>query len=404
MPRPELSLVVPVHDAEDVLPKLDERVREMLDRHGLDCEVVFVDDGSRDRSLEMLRGYVAREGRYRAIALTRRFGADRAVTCGVDAARGKAVIVMDELGDPPDVLLDLVAKWREGFDVVYARRRRVVPAPLLERAIKRLFRATSSLDVAFDDGSFFLMSRRAVRATRRLRETHRWVRGVVAWVGLRQETIDYDARAPKRSLRETLGAAFDALASSSVVPLRLGIHLGLFFGLCSVLFVLAALVTSIAGGVVPSWASTFALVMFMSSVQLLVVGLLGEYVGRAYEQAKGRPIYIVAERLGYAARRRLTTEDFGSVGEVARKTDRPAAGAPPPPAAPAAPAPSVPPPLPARASARPPIPSPPRVPTIEPSSSSSSSSSKPPPVDPASSKPKPVATKPPPPLPSASKK
>ena len=330
MPRPEVSLVIPIYNEEEVLPQLDKRLSEMLDVLGVDSEVVFVDDGSKDRSLELLRAMVAREPRYRALSFSRNFGHQRAITCGMDATRGKAVVVMDaDLQDPPEVVVEMLAKWREGFDVVYGRRRsrkgetwfKLVTAKIFYR----LFAAMIPIEVPLDAGDFRLMSRRVIVAMHELRETHRFVRGLVAWVGFKQAAVEYDrsARAAgetKYPLRKMLAFAFDGIASFSIFPLRLATYIGLVVGFASIVYGMSAIFAHFAlNATVPGWTTTVVLVSFLFSVQLLVTGVLGEYIGRIYEQVKGRPLYIVGEHIRHKrvrVRKRAMTQDFGSVGEA----------------------------------------------------------------------------------------
>jgi polyisoprenyl-phosphate glycosyltransferase len=408
MPRPEVSLVIPIYNEEAVLPRLDERVLALLEKLGeVACEVVFVDDGSKDRSLEILRTMVEREPRYRAVSFSRNFGHQRAITAGMDAARGKAVVVMDaDLQDPPEVIQDMIAKWREGYDVVYGRRRSRAGETKFKlftaKIFYRLFAAMIPIEVPLDTGDFRLMSRRVIIAMRELRETHLFVRGLVAWLGFKQTAVEYDRQAraageTKYPLRKMLAFAFDGIMSFSILPLRLSTYLGAFVGIASVIYGFIAVLTYVIGFTQPGWTTTVVLVSFLFSVQLLMTGLLGEYIGRIYEQVKLRPLYVVGERIRHRSmRKRITTGDFASVGEIVRATDRPPAGAAPPQAAGAAPtdaaAPkpsNAPPPLPVRASTKMPAASPATVPAFPPPPVVASSSSPP--------------SKPPPPLPSAAK-
>ena len=325
VPRPELSLVIPVYNEEDVLPQLDARVGALLDELGVSSEVVFVDDGSRDRSIEILRDMVARDPRYRVVSFSRNFGHQRAITCGMDASRGAAVVVMDaDLQDPPQVIVDMLTKWREGFDVVYGRRRsragetwfKLVTA----RIFYRLFGAMIPIDVPLDTGDFRLISRRVIVAMRELRETHRFVRGLVAWVGFKQTAVDYDrdARAAgttKYPLARMLAFALDGIMSFSVLPLRLATYLGLLVGVASVVYAMVAVfVHFVMKTTVPGWTTTVVLVSLLFSVHLLVMGVLGEYVGRIYEQVKQRPLYVVGEHIRHKKiRRQMDTEGIGLV-------------------------------------------------------------------------------------------
>ncbi len=323
MPRPEVSLVVPIYNEEAVLPQLDERLIALLGKLAeVTCEVVFVDDGSKDGSLALLRAMVAREPRYRTVSFSRNFGHQRAITAGMDASRGKAVVVMDaDLQDPPEVVLEMIAKWREGYDVVYGRRRsRAGETPFklfTAKVFYRLFAAMIPIEVPLDTGDFRLMSRRVVVAMRELRETHLFVRGLVAWLGFRQIAVTYDraARAAgetKYPLRKMLAFAFDGILSFSILPLRLSTYIGALVGAASVLYGVIAVISHLLGYTQPGWTTTVVLVSTLFSVQLVMTGVLGEYIGRIYEQVKMRPLYVVGERIRHKApRKRLATKEYG---------------------------------------------------------------------------------------------
>src|SRR5579859_7524447 len=235
--RPTLSLVLPIYNEEEVIPELHARLQEFLAQLALPAEVVFVNDGSRDRSMELLRGVAASEPRYRILSFARNFGHQTAITAGVDYARGQAVVVMDaDLQDPPEVVLEMVAKWREGFDVVYGRRRKRAGETVFKlvtaRLFYRVFRAMIPIEVPLDTGDFRLMSRRVVLALRALRESHRFVRGMVAWIGFRQTEVLYDrpgrfAGETKYPLRKMVRFAIDGITSFSVLPLRFATYVGM---------------------------------------------------------------------------------------------------------------------------------------------------------------------------------
>jgi len=317
--RPELSLVIPIYNEEEVLPQLEERLRALLlSETNLEYEVLFVNDGSKDGSLEILRTMAAREPRFRVASFSRNFGHQRAITAGLDLARGRAVVVMDaDLQDPPSVVLEMVAKWREGYDVVYGRRRSREGESWFKlftaRIFYRLFAAMIPIEVPLDAGDFRLMSRDVMLALRGLRESHRFVRGLVSWVGFKQTAVEYDraARAAgetKYPFRKMLAFALDGIASFSVMPLRLAIYVGILVGVASVLYAIAAVISYIAGATIPGWTTTVVLTSFLFSVQLVMTGVLGEYVGRIYEQVKRRPLYIVKEKINFGRRRGAAPE------------------------------------------------------------------------------------------------
>ena len=311
--RPTLTLVLPIYNEEDVIPELHGRLQAFLSTFDFETEVVFVNDGSRDRSMELLRGIASGEPRYRVLSFARNFGHQAAITAGMDFARGEAVVVMDaDLQDPPEVVQQMVARWREGFDVVYGRRRRREGETwfklLTARWFYRLFALMIPIEVPLDAGDFRLMSRRVVVALRELREAHRFVRGMVAWVGFKQTDVPYDrpgrfAGETKYPLRKMVRFALDGITSFSVLPLRFSTYLGIAMNIGSMAIVLWALLAKyIFERVVPGWTFIVVLVAVFSGVQLLMVGILGEYVGRIYEEVKRRPLYIVADTINAAQR------------------------------------------------------------------------------------------------------
>jgi glycosyltransferase involved in cell wall biosynthesis len=308
MPRPTLSLVLPIYNEEQVILELHARLQEFLAKLGLEAEVVFVNDGSKDKSLELLRGLATSEARYRVLSFARNFGHQTAITAGLDYARGQAVVVMDaDLQDPPEVVLEMVAKWREGYDVVYGKRRsregETFFKLLTAKTFYRVFAAMIPIEVPLDTGDFRLMSRAVVVTLRQLREVHRFVRGMVAWVGFRQTAVLYDrpgrfAGETKYPLRKMLRFAIDGITSFSILPLRFATYLGMFVAVFSVAIAVWALIARFVLHVtVPGWTTVMVLVALLGAAQLLMIGILGEYVGRIYEQVKRRPLYVVGERV-----------------------------------------------------------------------------------------------------------
>jgi glycosyltransferase involved in cell wall biosynthesis len=309
MARPTLSLVLPVYNEEKVIPALHEQLQAFLKELApVEAEVLFVNDGSRDLTLEMLKKIAAEDARYSIVSFSRNFGHQTAITAGVDHARGEAVVVMDaDLQDPPAVVLEMVQKWREGFDVVYGKRRSRAGESIFKKVTAkifyRLFAAMIPIQVPLDTGDFRLMSRRVVLTLRALRETHRFVRGMVSWVGFRQTAVLYDRPArfageTKYPLRKMVRFAIDGITSFSVLPLRLSTYVGVTMSILSVLYaVWAVIVHFVLKRTVPGWTATVVLIALLASVQLLMIGILGEYVGRIYEEVKRRPLYIVQEQV-----------------------------------------------------------------------------------------------------------
>ncbi len=305
--RPMLSIIVPIYNEEEVLPELHRRLGELLDvlvEVAGRWEIVFVDDGSSDRSPLLLDELARAEPRYRVVRFARNFGHQAAITAGLDCAEGDAVVVMDaDLQDPPEVVQQMLAKWREGYDVVYGVRRKRLGETIFKRvtaaAYYRLMNAALGVQIPKDVGDFRLMSRPVVLTLRSLREKHRFMRGLVAWVGFRQTSVTYDrpqrfAGTTKYPLRKMLRFALDGVTSFSTSPLRIAIWLGALAGLAAMaLGGWALYIRLFTDRTVQGWTTIMLLVALGTSAQLLVLGILGEYVGRIYEEIKQRPLYIV---------------------------------------------------------------------------------------------------------------
>ncbi len=306
-----LSVVIPIYNNADCLDELFHRLRTTLSGVQVeDYEMIFVDDGSRDRSREVLRRLCAQDPRVKLLGLSRNFGHQFAITAGFDGSRGEAVLVMDgDLQDPPEVIPEFLAKWREGFDVVYGVRLERPGESRFKRwtaaLFYRLLRKLTRTEIALDSGDFRLLSRRAMDSFNRLRERSRFVRGMVSWLGYSQAPVYYK-RAPRfaghsqYSLARLVKLALDGLVSFSDVPLRMASWLGFAgVGVCLVYLTIEFVKKLLWGVPVRGWASLVAVVIFIGSVQLAVLGMMGQYVGRIYEELKGRPLYIVQERIGF---------------------------------------------------------------------------------------------------------
>jgi dolichol-phosphate mannosyltransferase len=302
---PEVSVVVPLYNEQENLPELHRRLTAALGALGCSYELVLVDDGSRDATPHLLRELRRRDGHVTAVFLSRNFGHQAAISAGLDQALGRAVILMDgDLQDPPEVLDQFLARWREGYEVVYAVRTKRKEG-LLKRAgyagFYRLLRAVSDLDIPLDSGDFCLMDRQVVEALKRLPERLRFVRGLRTFAGFRQTGLAYERAArhagrPKYTFRALLRLAVDGLISFSGYPLSLVTYLGLaavaLAGALTVWVILDALYNQETPR---GWASTIIVVLFMSAVQLLSLGIVGEYVRRIFLETKGRPTYILRE-------------------------------------------------------------------------------------------------------------
>jgi glycosyltransferase involved in cell wall biosynthesis len=309
--RDLLSIVVPCFNEEPVIGETLRRLRAFCDvAVDLDVEFVFVDDGSTDRTRELLREAARTDDRVRVVGLARNFGHQLAVTAGVDVARGDAVVLMDaDLQDPPEVVHEMVAKWREGYDVVYGTRTdregesawKVGTA----RGFYRLLNTLSEVPIPLDTGDFRLMGRNVVEALKAMPERDRFIRGMVSWIGYRQLALPYGrnprfAGVSKYPLRKMLRFAVDGILSFSSKPLQMSVGLGLTAASLALLGIVYALVLRVfTDNWVEGWTALIIAVLFMGGIQLICVGILGEYVGRIYSEIKNRPLYLVEEHVGF---------------------------------------------------------------------------------------------------------
>jgi len=306
MASPIYSIVVPVYNEEENLPELYQRLTTILEGVGEEYEVIFVDDGSIDRTLSLLREYHDKNPSFRYISFARNFGHQVAVTAGLNFVNGKAIVVMDaDLQDPPELLFELLQQWRDGYQVVYAQRVSRQQESWFKRltayVFYRVLRRLTDVAIPTDSGDFCLMDRAVVDVLNGMPERNRYIRGLRAWVGFRQTSVKF-SRSPrfagtvKYTFRKSLSLAIDGIMSFSKVPLRLATYLGLLSaGMALVLYwrlfypnspLIGATIITIA-------------IFFLGAVQLVCIGILGEYIGRIYEEVKGRPLYTVKEVSGY---------------------------------------------------------------------------------------------------------
>lgn len=311
----KISIIVPCYNEETVLPELFGRVAAAASAWGTEYEVICVDDGSRDRTWELLQAQHDKDPRWRSISFARNFGHQIAISAGLFYAGGDAVVVLDaDLEDPPEEISRLLEKWREGYDVVYAVRQKRKEGPLKRLCYWMFYRLMAGLvafEVPLDSGDFCLISRRVVQIINAMPERNRFVRGLRAWSGFRQTGVTYERAArfageTKYTFKKLLKLATDGLFSFSTVPLRMATYLGLsvsglaFFG---VVFTLVQKIFSeqfsrIGLAPSPGFPTIVISVLFLGGIQLVCLGILGEYIGRVYEEVKGRPLWILRDSAG----------------------------------------------------------------------------------------------------------
>jgi glycosyltransferase involved in cell wall biosynthesis len=322
-------VVVPGLNEERAIPPLVERLRPALDALDLDWEVIFVDDGSTDGTLTVLRDLNARDPRFKAVSLSRNFGKEIAAAAGLHYATGDAAVLMDaDLQHPPEVIADFVRHWREGANMVYGRRIDRDADSLLHRVSARLFYAVfgrlSGTALPVGAGDFRLLDRKAVDAMNRMGERVRFNKGLYAWMGFRAVGVPFSVppRVAGRSRwrpRKLMHFALDGLISFSTIPLRVWSYLGLLISLFAFCYAMVVLVKTLIYGIdVPGFPSLIISVMFFAGVQLISLGVLGEYLGRMYEEVKGRPLFLVAEELGIG---RTPPEANAPGGAAGRRQD-----------------------------------------------------------------------------------
>ena len=306
--RASLSIVVPVHDEEAVLPEFQRRLAAVLDTLDCDAEVVYVNDGSTDRSLAALQQFHRDDPRVGVVDLSRNFGKEIAMTAGLDCAAGDAVIVIDaDLQDPPECIPEMVEAWRSGCDVVLMRRRSRRHEGWLKTATAAAFYRTighmSMVDIPENVGDFRLLSRRAVDALRRFPERSRFMKGLFAWIGFPARQIEYDrdgryAGATKWSYWRLWNFALEGITSFSAAPLKLASYIGLATSVAAFLYAAWVIAkTLIIGDPVPGYPTLVTLVLFLGGLQLMALGIIGEYLARMFVEVKQRPLYLVQQRL-----------------------------------------------------------------------------------------------------------
>jgi polyisoprenyl-phosphate glycosyltransferase len=300
------SIIAPIFNELDSLPELFRRVSEVMNSTGETWELILVDDGSTDGSSDLIREMAISDQKIRPVIFSRNFSHQIAVTAGLDYSRGKAIVIIDaDLQDPPEVILEMIAKWKEGYEVVYAIRTeregenwfKLFTASLFYRLIYKI----TDIDIPLDAGDFRLLDRNAVNVLNRMRERHRFLRGMSAWIGFRQVGIPYRRSArfageTKYPFRKMFRLALNAITGFSYFPLQLATYLGFLSAGLSLLFIPIVIIMRIAGSqAFFGQASTLIAVLFLGGVQLISLGILGEYIGRLYDEAKGRPLYIVSQ-------------------------------------------------------------------------------------------------------------
>jgi len=304
--QPELSVVIPVFNEEINIGPMYDRLMAALSDNVSGLEILYVDDGSADSSWERISALAARDDRVRGVRFARNFGHQAALTAGVDVARGRAVVVIDgDMQDPPEVIPQMIDRWREGFEVVYGQRESREGETWFKlataSAFYRILRGITNVDIPVDTGDFRLMGPRAVAAFRAMPERNRFIRGLVSWIGFPQTAVMYQRQARKAGgtkfpVRKMIRFALDGITSFSFFPLRLATWTGFGVSIFAFLYIVVVLILKATGVSWLGYTSLMASILFLGGVQLLMIGIMGEYLARIFDEVKRRPLYLVGER------------------------------------------------------------------------------------------------------------
>ncbi len=301
------SVIVPMYNEEEVLTETCKRLRTVMDGLHETYEIIFINDGSRDKTAEMLKTLCQEDAQLKLINFSRNFGHQTAITAGMDFAAGRCMVIIDgDLQDPPELIPDLIQKWQEGFDIVYGKRISREGDSFFKKLTAKMFyrflRAVTDVEIPVDTGDFRLIDAAVADALKQVPERNRYVRGLMSWVGFKQTALTFErserfAGTTKYPLKKMLKLATDGIMSFSLKPLKIATWLGTFISLGSFLYLIVVLVQKLfsLGSVQSGWASGIAATLFLNGITLLILGIMGEYIGRIYDEVKNRPLYIFKE-------------------------------------------------------------------------------------------------------------
>lgn len=310
------SIIVPMFNEEEVIEHTYAQLKSVMDGYGESYEIIFVNDGSRDRTVEIVDSICQNDNHVRLVNFSRNFGHQIAITAGMDYAKGEAIIIIDaDLQDPPEVMLQMIEKWKEGYEVVYGKRLKRKGETLFKKTTARMFyrtmRSMTNFDIPMDTGDFRLIDRKVCDVLRGLKEKNRFVRGLVSWVGFRQTMVEYVreerfAGVTKYPLKKMISFAVDGITSFSYKPLRIATYVGFAISATSFIYLLVILLQKLfTTANLPGWTTIVAINLLFNGIILILLGLIGEYIGRIYDESKNRPLYIVRETQGFESEEQL---------------------------------------------------------------------------------------------------
>jgi len=314
------SIVVPVYNEEEVIHETYRRLTEVMRSTKEAYELLFVNDGSKDRTAEIIKEYSEQDPAVVLLDFARNFGHQIAITAGMDYARGEAVVVIDaDLQDPPELILEMIEKWKQGFDVVYAKRTKRKGETYFKKQTAAMFyrflRAMTDIDIPLDTGDFRLLDRKVCNQMNSIQEKNRFVRGLVSWVGFKQTAVEYErderlAGESKYPLKKMLKLSMDGITSFSYKPLKLASYAGVTLSGIGFIYLLVVLYLKLfTDSTITGWSSLIVIQLFFSGIILIILGMIGEYIGRIYDETKNRPLYIVREKYQLETRKEVSLRD-----------------------------------------------------------------------------------------------
>jgi glycosyltransferase involved in cell wall biosynthesis len=304
------SIVVPLYNEELVVYETYKRLKSVMESTGEPYEIIFVNDGSRDSTREIVAGICNKDSSIKLVDLSRNFGHQLAITAGMDNSSGQAVIVIDaDLQDPPEVIIDMIKKWKEGYDVVYGKRVKRKGETFFKTFTAKLFyrilKGIADIDIPQDVGDFRLIDRKVCDALKLLPERNRYVRGLISWLGFRQTGVEFvrDERfagETKYPLKKMIKFAIDGITSFSYKPVKIATYVGTAISAASFIYLIIVIIQRLfTRTTVPGWASIIAINLFFNGIILIMLGIIGEYIGRIYDESKRRPLYIIRDKIGF---------------------------------------------------------------------------------------------------------
>jgi polyisoprenyl-phosphate glycosyltransferase len=314
------SIVVPVYNEEEVIHETYRRLTEVMRSTKEAYELLFVNDGSKDRTAEIIKEYSEQDPAVVLLDFARNFGHQIAITAGMDYARGEAVVVIDaDLQDPPELILEMIEKWKQGFDVVYAKRTKRKGETYFKKQTAAMFyrflRAMTDIDIPLDTGDFRLLDRKVCNQMNSIQEKNRFVRGLVSWVGFKQTAVEYErderlAGESKYPLKKMLKLSMDGITSFSYKPLKLASYAGVTLSGIGFIYLLVVMYLKLfTDSTITGWSSLIVIQLFFSGIILIILGMIGEYIGRIYDETKNRPLYIVREKYQLETRKEVSLRD-----------------------------------------------------------------------------------------------